>query len=166
MKIEGTHTIQAPPERVYEVLTDSGVLSRCLPGAEKLELVGENTYDLAISAGVGAIKGKYSGTVRLKDLKPPTHYRMVVDVKGKTGFVKGEGVVDLKAEGEGTLVAYSGTVQLGGPVAAVGQRLHKSTAKMMTRQVFGALAAEATAAPGEEVKHGFIRDFRRGGQGR
>ncbi len=164
MKIDGTHTINAPLERVYQILTDPEALSRCMPGTEKLKLVGENTYDLAINAGVGPIKGSYSGAVRLEDLKPPSHYRMIVDVKGKTGFVKGEGDIDLKAEGEGTLVTYSGTVQIGGPLAAVGQRLHKNAARMMTRQLFGAIDAEATAAPGEEVKHGIIRDYRRGGK--
>ena len=162
MKIEGTHTINAPPERVYNVLTDPDSLSRCMPGTEKLERVEEDTYDLAINAGVGPIKGSYSGTVKLEDQNPPSHYRMVVDVKGKTGFAKGEGAVDLKPEGEGTLVTYSGNVQVGGPVAAVGQRMIQSTARLMTRQLFGAIDAEATAAPGEEVKHGIARDILRG----
>ncbi len=162
MKIEGTHTINAPPERVYDVLTDPDSLSRCMPGTEKLERLEEDTYGLAINAGVGPIKGSYSGTVKLEDQTPPSHYRMVVDVKGKTGFVKGEGAVDLKPKGEGTLVTYSGNVQVGGPVAAVGQRMIQSTARLMTRQLFGAVDAEAAAAPGEEVKHGIARDILRG----
>lgn len=162
MNIEGTQTISAPPERVFEVLTDPEVLARCMPGCEKLEETAENTYDLAINAGVGAIKGSYTGTVTLDDLQPPTHYKMMVDVKGKVGFVKGEGNIDLTAEGDGTQITYSGKVQIGGPVASVGQRLHKSTANLMTRQLFGAIQAEATAAPGEKVKHGIVRDTLRG----
>ena len=133
-----------------------------MPGCEKLEETSENTYDLAINAGVGAIKGSYSGTVKLEDLQPPEHYRMIVDVKGKTGFVKGDGAIDLQKEGDGTRITYSGKIQIGGPVAAVGQRLHGSTAKLMTRQLFGAIEAEAKAAPGEVVKHGIVRDTLRG----
>jgi hypothetical protein len=32
----------------------------------------------------------------------------------------------------------------------------------MTRQLFGAIQAEAAAAPGEKVKHGIVRDTLRG----
>ena len=32
MKLEGTHQLQAPRERVYECLTDPEVLQRCIPG--------------------------------------------------------------------------------------------------------------------------------------
>ena len=162
MKLQGTHTINAPRQRVFDLLTDPEALARCIPGARKLALVGENTYELEINAGVGPIRGSYSGTVRLGDLDPPRHYRMVVDAKGKTGFVKGEGSIDLADEDDGTQVSYSGNVQLGGPVAAVGQRLHLSVSKMMTRQLFGAIEAEANAAPGESVKHGILRDYLRG----
>ena len=161
MRIQGTYTIKVSPDRVYEVLTDPDVLSRCLPGTEKLSLLAEDTYELAINAGVGAIKGSYAGTVKLEDQRPPAHYRMLVDVKGKTGFVKGEGSIDLAAIEGGTEITYNGNVQLGGPVASVGQRLHSSTAKLMTRQLFGAIEAEAKAAPGEEVRHGVVRNIMR-----
>ena len=162
MKIKGTHTINASRPRVFEMLTDPEALARCIPGARKLKRVDENVYELEINAGVGPIKGSYSGTVRLEDLNPPDHYRMIVDAKGKTGFVRGEGSIDLGTDGDGTQVSYSGNVQLGGPVAAVGQRLHLSVSKMMTRQLFGAIEAEASAAPGETVKHGVLRDYLRG----
>ena len=133
-----------------------------MPGCERLELVSEGTYELEINAGVGPVKGSYKGTVKLEDLKPPSHYRMRVEANGKTGFLKGDGDVDLKAEGEGTLVSYNGSVQVGGPVAAVGQRMVQGAARMMTRQLFGAVSAEAVAAPGEDVKHGVVRDLVRG----
>ncbi|MBB30483.1 MAG: carbon monoxide dehydrogenase [Gemmatimonadetes bacterium] len=161
MKIQGKYTINVNPERVFEILTDPEALGRCMPGTQELTLTEENTYSLAITAGVGAIKGSYKGTVKLDDLRPPEHYRMIVEVKGKTGFVKGEGEIDLATEGDGTQITYSGNVQMGGPVASVGQRLHSSTAKLMTRQLFGAIEAEAKAAPGEEVKHGVVRDIMR-----
>jgi carbon monoxide dehydrogenase subunit G len=161
LKIQGNYTIDVNPERVYEILTDPETLGRCMPGTQELIMTEENTYSLAITAGVGAIKGSYSGTVKLVDMRPPEHFKMVVNVKGKTGFVTGEGDIDLTAEGDSTKITYNGNVQLGGPVAAVGQRLHSSTAKLMTRQLFGAIEAEAKAAPGEEVKHGVVRNIMR-----
>lgn len=159
MKIEGTYTINAAPDRVYRAFTDPAILNKCMPGCERLEVTEEDRYEIALSVGVGAIKGKYGGTIRLEETTPPSHYRMVVDIQGKTGFVKGAGRVDLTPEGEGTVVAYAGDVQVGGPVAAVGQRMLQSTARLMVRQVFGAVDAEARALPGAEVKHGVVRDL-------
>jgi carbon monoxide dehydrogenase subunit G len=162
MKITGTHRISAPRERVFTVLTDPECLSRVMPGCKALESTGDGTYTIQLSAGVGPIRGEYQGTVELADMNEPASYRMLVDAKGKTGFVKGEGRVELTEEGEETTVTYEGNVTLGGPVAAVGQRMHSSAAKMMTRQLFGAIEAEATAEEGVEVKHGIIRDTLRG----
>ena len=161
MKLTGTHTISAPPERAFELLIDPEVLTRCMPGCEKLEHTGDGVYDIAISAGVGPIRGKYTGSVTLSDLQPPEQYTMLVDIKGTTGFVKGEGIIELAPDGDNTQITFNGEVQIGGPLAAVGQRMHNSAARLMTRQLFGAIDAEAQAPPGDKVKHSIVRDILR-----
>ncbi|MDQ3173974.1 MAG: carbon monoxide dehydrogenase subunit G [Acidobacteriota bacterium] len=158
MKIEGTHQLQAPRERVYECLTDPQVLQRCIPGCERLEKTGENSYSATIRAGVGTIKGIFTGTVKLEDMRPPEHYRIVVEGKGTPGFMKGTGDLDLEAQGETTIIKYTGDLQVGGTIASVGQRMIQGTAKMMASQFFIALEAEAKTAAGEPPpSHGFFR---------
>ena len=158
MKIEGTHHFNAPRDRVYQSLTNQEVLQRCIPGCERLEKTAENTYSTTIRAGVGAIKGVFTGTVRLEDMRPPEHYRIVIEGKGAPGFLKGSGSLDLAEEGGGTLIRYTGDLQLGGTLASVGQRMVQGTAKMMATQFFTALEAEAKTATGESPpKHGFFR---------
>ncbi len=63
MKIEGTHELSAPRERVYALITDPEVLRRCIPGCESLEKTGEDTYAAIIKAGVGMVKGTFKGNV-------------------------------------------------------------------------------------------------------
>lgn len=158
MKIEGTHFLNAPPDRVYQSLIDPEVLQRCIPGCERLEKTADNTYSATIRAGVGAIKGVFAGTVRLEDMRPPEHYRIVVEGKGAPGFMKGSGDLDLEEQGEGTLIKYTGDLQLGGTIASVGQRMIQGTAKMMASQFFTALEAEAKTSVGEPPpQHGFFR---------
>ena len=158
MKLEGTHFVNAPRDRVYQSLIDPEVLRRCIPGCERLEKTAENTYSTTIRAGVGTIKGVFTGTVKLEDMRPPEHYRIVVEGKGAPGFLKGSGNLDLEEQGEGTLIKYTGDLQLGGTIASVGQRMIQGTAKMMASQFFTALEAEAKTAPGEPPpKHGFFR---------
>jgi carbon monoxide dehydrogenase subunit G len=158
MKIEGTHQLLAPRERVYECLTNPQVLQRCIPGCERLEKTGENAYSATIRAGVGTIKGVFTGTVKLEDMRPPEHYRIVVEGKGTPGFMKGSGDLDLEAQGNTTIIKYTGDLQVGGTIASVGQRMIQGTAKMMASQFFLALEAEAKTATGEPPpSHGFFR---------
>jgi|ERR1700754_2422509 len=158
MKLEGSHQLNARRERVYESLVNPEVLQRCIPGCEKLEKTGDDTFAATIRTGVGSIKGLFNGTVKLEDLRAPEHFRMVVEGKGAPGFLKGAGDLDLVEEGETTKVNYSGDVQVGGTIASVGQRMIQGTVKMMASQFFTALGAEAQTEVGEPPpKHGFFR---------
>jgi carbon monoxide dehydrogenase subunit G len=108
VKLEGTHELDASRERVYQCLVNPEVLQRCIPGCEKLEKTGENTFAATIRAGVGSIKGVFNGTARLEDLREPEHLRLVVDGKGAPGFLKGSGDLDLEQTDNGTKVSYVG----------------------------------------------------------
>jgi carbon monoxide dehydrogenase subunit G len=158
MKIEGTHELRAPRERVFQALTDPAILQRCIPGCERLEKTGEGTYSTTLKAGVGSIKGVFTGNVRLEEVRPPAHYRMVVDGRGQPGFLKGAGDVDLEEREGLTVINYKGDVQVGGTIAGVGQRMIQGAAKMMASQFFTAIEAEAkTEAHEPPPKHGFFR---------
>jgi hypothetical protein len=143
MKIDGTHEINAPRERVYALLTDPEVLRRCIPGCESLEKTEENAYSAIMKAGVGMIKGTFKGNVKLEEMQPPVHYRIVVDGKGAPGFVKGTGDFDLEEKDGATLIRYAGEMQVGGTIAGIGQRMIQGAAKMMATRFFSALEAEA-----------------------
>ncbi|MFY9558372.1 MAG: carbon monoxide dehydrogenase subunit G [Blastocatellia bacterium] len=158
MKIEGAHELQATPDRVYQSLIDPAVLQRCIPGCERLEKNGDNAYSTTLRAGVGSIKGVFSGNVRLDDLKPPHHFRMIVEGKGQPGFLKGAGDIDLEERNGATVVRYSGDVQVGGTIASVGQRMLQGAVKMMATQFFTAIEAEAKTEPdAPPPTHGFFR---------
>ncbi len=158
MKLEGAHELEARRERVYQALVDPEVLQRCIPGCEKLEKTGENIFAATIRTGVGSIKGVFTGTARLEDLKEPEHLRIVVDGKGAPGFLKGAGDLDLEPTEHGTKVSYTADVQVGGTIASVGQRMIQGAAKMMATQFFTSLGAEAKTEVGEPPpQHGFFR---------
>jgi len=70
----------------------------------------------------------------------------VVEGSGRVGFVKGDGLLKLGPVEGGTEVSYEGEAQVGGTMAAVGQRLIDGTAKMMIKKFFDKLAAEAAAS--------------------
>ena len=146
MKIEGTYQIHALRERVFAALSDPQILQRCIPGCESLEKTADNTYVATMKAGIGPVKGIFKGNVRLEDMQPPAHYRMIVDGKGGPGFVKGTGDFDLQEIDGGTAIAYKGDLQVGGVIAGVGQRMIEAAAKMLAAQFFSKLDAEIMKA--------------------
>lgn len=139
MKIEGNQTLKGKPQRVWEVITNPDILAKCIPGCEKLEKTEEDTYTATLTMGIGSVKGTYTGQVKLADKQPYSSYKMIVEGKGKPGFVKGEGVLNLQEQDGNTRVAYQGDVQVGGTIASVGQRMVQGTAKMIIGQFFTAL---------------------------
>ena len=92
--------------------------------------------------GLAAITGSYTGTVVLEDKNPPQSYRLVVEGEGRGGFVKGSSAIALRPEGATTIVDVTGTVQTGGPIARVGQRLISGVAKMMMDKFFACLQSK------------------------
>jgi uncharacterized protein len=139
MEVAGTYRFAAPPERVFAVLTDPDAVASCLPGCEKFEPLGEGKYRVELSMGVAAITGRYEGTVEMRNLASPVSYELVVEGKGKPGFVKGTGAVALSASEGGTQVMVKGDAQVGGAIARVGQRLIGGVAKMMMDKFFSDL---------------------------
>jgi uncharacterized protein len=136
MKITGNHEVNTPRDLLYNALIDPEILQRCIPGCESLEKTADDTYVATIKVGIGPVKGTFKGNVRLEDMQPPSHYRMIVDGKGAPGFVKGTGDFNLEERNGETAIAYEGDVQVGGVIAGVGQRMIEAAAKMLASQFF------------------------------
>jgi carbon monoxide dehydrogenase subunit G len=146
MKLEVSHEFKAPRERVWRVFNDPAVLARVTPGLQQLEPIGPDRYRASLSVGVAAVKGAYQGTLAIVDKKPPESYTLQVEGNGRGGFVKGTGHVLLAESDGGTKATLVGDAQVGGLIAAVGQRLIESAARMMMGQFLSALDAEVARA--------------------
>jgi carbon monoxide dehydrogenase subunit G len=145
MEISGSYKFNAPPDRVWALLMDPAVLSSCIPGCDRFEPDGEDRYTVTLTVGLAAITGTYTGTVVLVDKVPPASYRLNVEGQGRPGFVKGSSAIALRPEGAATVVDVTATVQTGGAIARVGQRLIGSVAKMMLDRFFACLQPKVDA---------------------
>jgi carbon monoxide dehydrogenase subunit G len=143
MKISGSNTVPGDRERVFALLQDPAVLTRCMPGCEGLDRVGENQYAMRMKMMLASISGKFEGKVTLADLNPPESYRLIVEGSGKIGFMKGEGLLRLTPADAETKVDFEGDVQVGGTIANVGQRLIETSSKMLIKRFFDKLRDEA-----------------------
>ena len=141
MKISGSYVLRLPPEEAYKKLQDPEVLAGAMPGCESLEKIGEDQYRMKMKMALASLSGNFDGKVRITDQSPPNSFKLMVEGSGKVGFMKGEGNLKFTAKDAGTEVSYEGDVQVGGTIAAVGQRLIDATAKMMIKRFFEKVSA-------------------------
>ena len=146
MILEGTFVFSGPRETVWELLQDPAVLAKILPGTERLALTSEDRFEGVMKVSVGPMTAaKFDVTVTLRDKVAPERFGMQIDGKGALGYTRGTAAVELQEQPNGTLMQYRADVQIGGRIAAVGQRLLDSVARMMMRQALEALENELKA---------------------
>lgn len=143
MDLRGSYHFNAPRDRVWDLLMDPAVVSSCVPGCDRFEPLGDDRYAATLTVSVAAITGSYEGTVTMADKVPTSSFRLIVEGQGRLGFVKGDSHIDLRDDGKLTLVDVSATVDVGGTIARVGQRLLGSVSKMMLDRFFACLQAKA-----------------------
>jgi carbon monoxide dehydrogenase subunit G len=106
---------------------------------------GENEFEGTVKIGIQSIKGSYSGKIRLEDIQPPHHYKLVASGRSSNGVVDGSGSVDLAEQDGKTVLTYGGDAQIGGTLASVGQRLIEGASKQMINQSLKALVEQINA---------------------
>lgn len=144
MKMHGTYTLNASRDKVWAFLMDPESITKVIPGCEQLEEMAPDTYQATMKLGIAAVKGAYTGSVKLLDKTPPSHYRMMIDGSGTPGFVKGEASIDLQEQDDKTVLTYDADTQVGGLIANVGQRMISGVAKLLVNQSLKKLDEELT----------------------
>ena len=142
MDISGSYTFNAPPDRVWDLLMDPGVHLVLHSGVRRFEPDGEDRYNVTLTVGLAAITGTYNGTV----VSPTRSRTLVPPGGGRPGTARvREGQLSDRPSAprrRRRSVDVSGTVQTGGPIARVGQRLIGGVAKMMLDRFFACLQSK------------------------
>lgn len=145
MDIEGTYTLQAPPQDVWSCLMDQQTLQHVIPGAERLEALGEDTYDIAMHIGSSPLAGFYHGHVTVTERQYPSSYHLTIECEGSQRTINGEGSIHLNEHGENTIIAYRGTLHLSKLAMPLPIPVIKGAAKMLIQQFFTSLADRLSA---------------------
>ena len=132
MIIEGGFNLKAPIDKLFDFLLKPDTIMTCLPGAESVKLLDENTYECVVKQKVGPISAKLKFVNRLTKVDRPTH----IEIEGegedvtKLGHFKQKSIVDLKDLGNGEVeVTYKTDVSIVGKLAMFGDRIMRAKAK-------------------------------------
>jgi carbon monoxide dehydrogenase subunit G len=144
MQIKDAFVINAPQEKVWELLFDIPRLSKCVPGIESVEVVNDKTYRGKLVVKVGPIRSEFTGTVTLTEITAPNRIVGTVDGddKASASMVKAGFSGTLAPVENGTEAAFIIDVNLRGRLAQFGGPVITATAKKLTAEFAKNLRAQ------------------------
>ena len=134
MILAGKFTVKAPIQLLWDTLLDPETLRSCIPGAEKIERLDEQTYDCVVKQKVGPISVRFKFKNTLTKIQPPTHVEMEGEGEdiGKAGRFTQRTAIDLiETQGGEVEISYQCNANIVGKLAMFGDRILKSKAKKL-----------------------------------
>jgi carbon monoxide dehydrogenase subunit G len=142
MKLEGTAEFPFAAGDVWQALHDVEVLTKTIPGCKSINVNEVGEYVVEVALGVAAIKGEYTGTVRVHDGEYPRQYGLYAEGSGKPGYVKVHVDCQFEQNATGTTLRWVSDTEVGGLIAGIGGRVLSGISKFMAKQFFQALNEE------------------------
>ena len=152
MKLTGSYKINLEKQKVWEALNDPEILKQAIPGCEEFNKKSDTEFSAKATNKIGPFNATFSGDIELKDLNPPSSYKILGSGNSLVGFASGEAEVKLEDTDNGTNLIYSVEAQVGGKIAQVGSRLIDMTAKKMADIFFGKFSELISSEKNETIE--------------
>ena len=151
MRVENAFDVPASVDEAWRLLNDVPEILPCMPGAELVEVVGDDAWKAKLHIRLGPIALQFLADVTREQVDDAAH-RAVLAVKAREA--KGRGSADatiessLDAAGDaGTRVALVTELALRGAVAQYGRGVVADVASRLTAQFAECIAGKLVAAP-------------------
>ena len=152
MELNNDFEVAAPVDLVWAVLTDVERIAPCLPGAQLLEIEGDEFRGVVKIKG-GPITAQYKGAAFFSESDDVEH-RAVLRAEGRDTRGAGNAAADITAELEatdvGTKVTVTTDLTVTGKVAQFGRGVMADVSKKLMGQ-FAENLSDLIAASGDET---------------
>jgi uncharacterized protein len=143
MQFEGTFETAAPRDRVWAFVIDPQQVGQCGPGVESIEVMDEGHFKATAKVGIGFISARFVVDLEFVDVDEPNQATIKAHGQAPGSAVDGTAQIRLSdADGGGTRMDWSATVNIAGTLASVGARLIEGTANKMIGQTFDCMKAK------------------------
>lgn len=138
MHFDGTVTINASRQKVWEYLTNPDSVSECAPGLKSVEVIEPDKKFRAVAGvGFGSVKVAFEVDVEWVELDPPNHARMKAHGKAPGSGVDITSVMNLSNGSEdATELQWSADIVVVGTIASLASRLMSSMTRKLTGEFF------------------------------
>ena len=143
MKLQGAVLVNAPQDRVWQVLIDPVQLCKVIPGCEQARQLDATHYEAVLSVKVQfmTIRSQAKGTLLQADAPRHLMGELVGEPTAMAGAFRARVTIDLEPANEATNIRYAMDLTLLGRLASLGEAIVNSTSKQLTRQFADNLAA-------------------------
>ena len=152
MELNNDFEVAAPVDLVWAVLTDVERIAPCLPGAQLLEIEGDE-FRGVVKIKVGPITAQYKGAASFVE-RDDAGYKAVLRAEGRDTRGAGNAAADITAELEatdvGTKVTVTTDLTVTGKVAQFGRGVMADVSKKLMGQ-FAENLSDLIAASGDET---------------
>lgn len=146
MTLNGTYTVNAPAQTVWNMLMDPDTLARVTPGITSLEKIDADNFKAVAEVKFGPVGGAFSGNLKITDRREPEHFTLEIQQNSKIGNANAVVHLNMKAlSATQTEVSFEGDVKLSGMLATMGGRVVTPVANVLSKQFFEALEKEIAA---------------------
>ena len=159
MELNNDFEVASPVDLVWAVLTDVERIAPCLPGAQLLEIEGDE-FRGVVKIKVGPITAQYKGAASFSE-RDDVEHRAVLRAEGRDTRGAGNAAADITAELEatdvGTKVTVTTDLTVTGKVAQFGRGVMADVSKKLMGQ-FAENLSDLIAASGDEAVVGAAVD--------
>ena len=146
MELQGSVTITASPEQVWQALNDPEVLRQCIPGCEEVQQISPEEMHARVLLRMGPVRARFAGKVKMTDVRPLQGYTLNFEGSGgSAGFARGSSVVTLAQVEGGTQLAYTAQASVAGKLGQIGGRLMDASAGQLAGKFFNNFKAHLGA---------------------
>ncbi len=142
MDVERSFNIAAPMDRVWRFITTPEEVGPCMPGCQKVEIVGPGKYLAIIGVKVGPIKTAFTFDVETVEERPPEFARFAIrgNEGGNASKVTAENTLILNSLGEaGTEVSYASKISIVGRLGKFAGGVMQKVAESQSDQFIAAV---------------------------
>ena len=149
MIFEDRFTVRAPVERVWAFLRDPQQVARCIPGAERIEVIDDRHYQVVAGARVSFLSVSFAMNVTVTEIEEPI--RLVSLAEGMDARIKERvklrSTLTLEPRGaETTDVSYAIDLAVFGKLASLGFAVIKGKAGQMAADFAACIRTRLEAA--------------------
>lgn len=154
MKLENSFEIDAPPAAAWDFLMDVPRVVPCMPGAELVETVDDNTWKAKMKTKLGPIGLVFDSTVRREDAdEAGRRVRLNAQARDQRGRGQAQASIEsaLTAVDGGTRIDITTDVVLSGAIAQYGRGILEEVSSQLVASFAECLRAQlasAAAIPG------------------
>ena len=143
MRLQHQTEVDASPDHVWEFLQDTAAVVECMPGAELVDDLGDDSYEGVLRVAIGPLKMNYAGRASVLE-RDESSRRIVLDATGRdkrgSGSVVAHVAMQIEPVDTGTRIDVISDIDLTGRIASLGRGIRD-----VSNQMFTAFADELTA---------------------